>query len=152
MYVKSLQTDGQIVKNALYPQSYIVDTPRCTVRRNRRHLIELHQNIVKPRSERTFEKRHYGNFEKQRRSKCFVKKKSQTLPEGVIITRSGIILKPPETFYIDMFGSVLKKSKYFSHSFHHITFIEEISLLVFSRLVIISDREFGYCFSYLIIR
>ena len=30
-----LQTDGHIVKYALYPRSYIVDTPNGTVRRNR---------------------------------------------------------------------------------------------------------------------
>ena len=42
VHAKNLQTDGQIVRNALYPRSYIEDTPRGTVRRNRRHLVKLH--------------------------------------------------------------------------------------------------------------
>ena len=51
VHVKNLQTDRQIVRNALYLRFYIVDTPCATVRRNRWHLVKLNQNIVQPRVE-----------------------------------------------------------------------------------------------------
>ena len=90
------------------------------MRRNRRHLVKLHQNIVQPRVKiapnniniekqpENIEKLYESN-EKQHESKCFpLSNKTQTLPEGVTITRSGRISKAPEILQAYMFGSVLK--------------------------------------------
>ena len=41
VHVKNLKTDGNIVQSALFPRLYIVNTPRGTIRRNRRHLAEF---------------------------------------------------------------------------------------------------------------
>ena len=73
--------------------------PRVEIASNNNNIEIQRKNIAK----------QYGSVEKQSESKCFpLSNKTQTLPEGVTITRSERISKPPERLHVNMFGSMLK--------------------------------------------
>ncbi|MCW4248453.1 MAG: transposase family protein [Candidatus Thiodiazotropha endolucinida] len=95
VYVKNLQTDGSIVKSTIFPRSYIVDTPRGTVRRNRRHLVKLNKTADNENS------RDSAGENNGLANSTPSKDLQQTIPEGVTVTRSGRISKPPERLQIN---------------------------------------------------
>ena len=48
VYVKNLSVDGKVVREANRPRSYVIDTPRGRVERNRRHLAKLNSYVHAP--------------------------------------------------------------------------------------------------------
>ena len=108
VHVKNLKTDGNIVQSALFPRSYIVDTPRGTIRRNRRHLVKLHQPssaddtpVHQPISaDDTPVPREICRENTGKNNNSMPVQTHETLPEGATLTRSGRISKPPERLQI----------------------------------------------------
>ena len=108
VHVKNLKTDGNIVQSALFPRSYIVDTPRGTIRRNRRHLVKLHQPssaddtpVHQPISaDDTPVPREICRENTGKNNNSMPVQTHETLPEGATLTRSGCISKPPERLQI----------------------------------------------------
>ena len=45
VHVKSFNVDGKVLKAADRPRSYVVDTPRGEISRNRRHLVRLNKEV-----------------------------------------------------------------------------------------------------------
>ena len=45
VFVKRFQVDGKVLQEADRPRSYIVDTPRGVISRNRRHLVKLNRDV-----------------------------------------------------------------------------------------------------------
>ena len=45
VHVKSFNVDGKVLKAADRPRSYMVDTPRGEISRNRRHLVKLNKEV-----------------------------------------------------------------------------------------------------------
>ena len=45
VHVKTFNADGKVVKTAERPRSYVVDTPRGVILRNRRHLVKLNKEV-----------------------------------------------------------------------------------------------------------
>ena len=45
VHVKSFNIDGKVLKAADRPRSYVIDTPRGEISRNRRHLVRLNKEV-----------------------------------------------------------------------------------------------------------
>ena len=80
-----------------------MDTPRRTIRRNRRHLVRLHQqNADTPVEQRENIRENMGENNAEGRPKHGLPvQRDTTLPVGVTVTRSGRISKPPERLQIN---------------------------------------------------
>ena len=45
IFIKNFNTEGEIVKKADCPHSYIIDTPRGVISRKRRHTVKLSKHV-----------------------------------------------------------------------------------------------------------
>ena len=45
VHVKGMNVEGRVVKEASRPRSFVVETPKSTIERNRRHLVKLQRRV-----------------------------------------------------------------------------------------------------------
>lgn len=110
VFVKNFNVDGKIIKEADRPRSYVVDTPRGVISRNRRHLVKLHTDVklYEPTDFQLGEERECRNLSNNTSNvinqesdtpsshTTVQSSEAQQISDKHYVTRSGRISKPPE--------------------------------------------------------
>ncbi|MES9993111.1 MAG: RNase H-like domain-containing protein, partial [Candidatus Thiodiazotropha sp.] len=108
VFVKNFNTEGKVVRQADRPRSYVIETPRGVISRNRRHIVKLSKNVeVSEPSDLTSSAETQNSEMPINQPDCYDNKESDTPSsqemqssrensDNVYVTRSGRISKPPE--------------------------------------------------------
>lgn len=99
VYIKDANIEGKVIQEASRPRSFVIDTPRSTIERNRRHLVRLNKRVdfnkdIDFPNQANVGNSNYTDFTAP--VKSVETDKNMSTQNTGYMTRSGRLSKPPD--------------------------------------------------------